>query len=83
MLGEHGLAARCHAVQFSPAWGLLAPADLAAWILADRLPVRLQLQQHKYIRDGLTLVLARDPRTGDLWVSKLRANRIVRVLAPR
>jgi hypothetical protein len=32
---------------------------------------------------GLTLVLARDPRTGDLWVSKLRANRIVRVLAPR
>jgi len=51
VLGEHGLAARCHAVQFSPAWGLLAPADLAAWILADRLPVRLQLQQHKYIWD--------------------------------
>ena len=23
--------------------------DLAAWILADRLPVRLQLQAHKYI----------------------------------
>ncbi|HXG90334.1 MAG TPA: hypothetical protein VNJ02_18570 [Vicinamibacterales bacterium] len=27
--------------------------------------------------------VARDPRTGDVWVSELRANRIVRVLAPR
>ena len=27
----------------------LAPAELAAWILADKLPVRLQLQAHKYI----------------------------------
>jgi 7-carboxy-7-deazaguanine synthase len=29
--------------------GVLDPKDLAAWILADRLPVRLQLQAHKYI----------------------------------
>jgi 7-carboxy-7-deazaguanine synthase len=36
-------------VLFSPVHGVLAPADLAAWILADRLPVRLQLQSHKYI----------------------------------
>lgn len=45
----HDLAARCAAVHFSPAWGLVPPADLAAWILEARLPVRLQLQQHKYI----------------------------------
>lgn len=45
----HDLAARCGAVHFSPAWGRVAPADLAAWILEAKLPVRLQLQQHKYI----------------------------------
>ncbi|WP_309474811.1 radical SAM protein [Dissulfurirhabdus thermomarina] len=36
-------------VLFSPAWGRLAPADLAEWILADRLPVRFQLQLHKLL----------------------------------
>jgi 7-carboxy-7-deazaguanine synthase len=34
---------------FSPAAGKLDPRDLAAWILRDRLPVRLNLQLHKYI----------------------------------
>ncbi len=34
---------------FSPVHGALAPDQLARWIIADRLPVRLQLQQHKYI----------------------------------
>ena len=46
---RHALTERCGAVLFSPVHGVLAPADLAAWILADRLPVRLQLQVHKYI----------------------------------
>jgi len=36
-------------VIFSPAFGLLDPADLARSILRDRLPVRLGLQIHKYI----------------------------------
>jgi 7-carboxy-7-deazaguanine synthase len=36
-------------VLFSPSHGILAPRALAAWILADRLPVRLQLQIHKYV----------------------------------
>ncbi len=36
-------------VLFSPAYSQLAPADLAAWILQDRLPVRLQLQLHKLL----------------------------------
>jgi 7-carboxy-7-deazaguanine synthase len=46
---RHDLSARCAAVLFSPVHGVLAPKDLAAWILEDRLPVRLQLQAHKYI----------------------------------
>jgi 7-carboxy-7-deazaguanine synthase len=46
---RHGLAERVSSVLFSPVHGRLAPADLAAWVLADRLPVRLQLQVHKYI----------------------------------
>jgi 7-carboxy-7-deazaguanine synthase len=48
VLGEHGLAGR-HAVLFSPVWGEIDPAELADWILADRLPVRMQLQIHKHI----------------------------------
>jgi 7-carboxy-7-deazaguanine synthase len=48
VVGEHGLVDR-HAVLFSPAWGEVDPADLAEWILTDRLPVRMQLQIHKYI----------------------------------
>lgn len=49
VLGRHDLAARSAAVLFSPVHGALDPKELAAWILADRLPVRLQLQAHKYI----------------------------------
>jgi len=30
-------------------FGELSPQTLAEWILADRLPVRFQLQMHKYI----------------------------------
>lgn len=41
--------ARRNTVNASPLYGALAPATLAAWILADRLDVRLNLQQHKYI----------------------------------
>jgi 7-carboxy-7-deazaguanine synthase len=49
VLRQHDLAGRVAAVLFSPVHGVLPPGDLAAWILADRLPVRLQLQAHKYI----------------------------------
>ena len=49
VVGRHALERRCGAVLFSPVHGVLAPPELAAWILADRLPVRLQLQVHKYI----------------------------------
>jgi 7-carboxy-7-deazaguanine synthase len=43
---EHALSARCQ-VLFSPVYGRLAPRELAEWILADRLPVRFQMQLHK------------------------------------
>ena len=36
-------------VLFSPVQGELPPASLAEWILADRLPVRLQVQLHKVL----------------------------------
>jgi 7-carboxy-7-deazaguanine synthase len=36
-------------VNVSPLFGVLAPAELAAWILADGLHLRLNLQQHKHI----------------------------------
>ncbi|MCC7412442.1 MAG: 7-carboxy-7-deazaguanine synthase QueE [Gammaproteobacteria bacterium] len=42
------LAARCE-VLLSPATGRLEPRQLAEWILADALPVRLQLQLHKVL----------------------------------
>jgi 7-carboxy-7-deazaguanine synthase len=49
VIEKHALAGRCAAILFSPVHGVLDPKDLAAWILADRLPARLQLQAHKYI----------------------------------
>jgi 7-carboxy-7-deazaguanine synthase len=48
---RHSLADRVAAVLFSPVFGVLAPAQLAEWILEARVPARLQLQAHKYIWD--------------------------------
>ena len=47
-LEEYRLPERCE-VLFSPAFGQLAPRELADWIVADRLPVRFQLQLHKLL----------------------------------
>jgi 7-carboxy-7-deazaguanine synthase len=47
-VARHGLGAGCQ-VLFSPGHGTLPPAELAEWILADRLPVRFQLQLHKIL----------------------------------
>jgi 7-carboxy-7-deazaguanine synthase len=44
----HRLDQRCP-ILFSPVQDALAPRDLAEWILADRLPVRFQLQLHKLL----------------------------------
>ena len=45
---EYRLNERCE-VLFSASHGQLAANDLAEWILQDRLPVRLQIQLHKYL----------------------------------
>ncbi len=48
MVLEHRLHERCM-VLFSPSKSELAPRDLADWIVADRLPVRFQMQLHKLL----------------------------------
>lgn len=48
ILSQHRLTERC-TVLFSPVFGALDPRQLAEWILADRVPVRFQLQLHKFI----------------------------------
>jgi 7-carboxy-7-deazaguanine synthase len=45
---QHALAQRC-GVLFSPSHEQLPAGELADWIVADRLPVRLQVQLHKYL----------------------------------
>jgi 7-carboxy-7-deazaguanine synthase len=47
-LHEHGLPGRCR-ILFSPSYNQVSPTALAEWILADRLPVRFQLQLHKVL----------------------------------
>lgn len=47
-LWAYKLNERCP-VLFSPVQGKLEAAQLAAWILRDNLPVRLQIQLHKYL----------------------------------
>lgn len=36
-------------ILFSPVYNMLNPAELAGWILKDKLPVRMQLQLHKLL----------------------------------
>ncbi len=47
-LAEYKLDQRCD-ILFSPVHGDLSPTELAEWIIKDNLPVRLQLQLHKYL----------------------------------
>ncbi len=58
---QHDLATRVRQALFSPVfadplgtWPGLDPRILAEWVLADRLPVRLSLQLHKFIWDPAT-----------------------------
>ncbi|ABE50603.1 7-carboxy-7-deazaguanine synthase QueE [Methylobacillus flagellatus] len=48
LLAEHALNEKC-AVIFSPVYSQVKPADLADWVLEDRLPVRMQVQLHKIL----------------------------------
>ena len=49
VIAERALAARGLPLLSAPVWGALEPRQLAEWSLRDRLPVRLNLQQHKIL----------------------------------
>jgi 7-carboxy-7-deazaguanine synthase len=48
-IDQHRLTEKVDELLFSPSFTQLPARDLAAWILQDRLPVRMQLQLHKII----------------------------------
>ena len=48
LLRDRGGELNCP-VLFSPSWGQQNERELAEWILADRLNVRMQVQLHKYL----------------------------------
>lgn len=43
---KHRIDRRC-TVHLSPVWDALKPAELASWVLEDRLPARVSMQLHK------------------------------------
>ena len=53
-IARHDLARRAAAIHLSPVHGVMNPRTLSEWVLADSLPVRVQLQLHKYIWDPTT-----------------------------
>ena len=48
IIDEYKLNERCE-VLFTPSYGQQDAAELAGWILQDRLPVRMQIQLHKFL----------------------------------
>lgn len=53
VIHRHNLGGHC-SILLSPVFGTLELSPLAQWILEDRLPVRFQIQLHKYIWDPQT-----------------------------
>jgi 7-carboxy-7-deazaguanine synthase len=49
LIRERKLLTRSFGILFSTVFGQLSPRTLAEWIIADKLPVRFQLQAHKYV----------------------------------
>lgn len=49
IIAQYRLFERFDNILMSPAYGELSPKDLVTWVLHDNLPVRVQLQIHKYI----------------------------------
>ncbi|HEX7665980.1 MAG TPA: radical SAM protein [Polyangiaceae bacterium] len=49
VIREKSLDSRTPKLLASTVFGRLAPKDLVAWVLADALPVRVQIQMHKVI----------------------------------
>lgn len=48
IIKKYNLSSKCQ-VLFSPAIGYIEPEKLASWMIEDKIPVRLNLQIHKYI----------------------------------
>ena len=48
-LRRFDLTSRVRAVLFSPIFGRIEPRQIVDWIVEDKLPVRFQLQMHKFI----------------------------------
>ncbi len=51
MVRTHRLAERPFGLLWSTVYGKLSPTELAEWLIADRMPGRMQLQLHKYLWD--------------------------------
>jgi 7-carboxy-7-deazaguanine synthase len=51
LVRDHQLGRKPFSVLFSTVFDKLHPRELAQWIVDDRLPVRFQLQMHKYLWD--------------------------------
>jgi len=49
VVSRYHLQDKVAAIHFSPVHGVLDPKTLSEWVLADGIPVRVQLQVHKYI----------------------------------
>ena len=49
IIGSYRLEERTKAILISPAWGQIDLQQLASWIIASGLKVRMQLQLHKYV----------------------------------
>jgi len=54
IIAKHQIGDRAAAIHLSPVHGVMNPRTLSEWVLADNLPVRVQLQLHKYIWDPAT-----------------------------
>ncbi|MDO9205776.1 7-carboxy-7-deazaguanine synthase QueE [Methylotenera sp.] len=48
ILVSHQITDKCP-VLFSPVYSQVSPTELAEWVLADKLPVRMQVQLHKIL----------------------------------
>lgn len=51
VIATYSLAGRAGAIHLSPVHGVLDLRQLSEWVLADRLPARVQIQLHKHIWD--------------------------------
>ncbi len=49
VIKQHNLVKRARAVLISPAWGAIDLKNLADWVSASGLDLRMQLQLHKYV----------------------------------